>query len=137
MKTPCIEHSQGGLKQVYGIKKINGISYGMHRLAYCSHTGSSLEDLKGLVVRHKCDNRRCINPEHLEVGTQKDNCADRSSRGRSNTPTGDRCTWAKVSAELRTAIKNRVESGEKPSDIARNLGISRSTVSYHIHGRKR
>jgi len=38
----------------------------------------------GLVVRHKCDVTSCVNPNHLEVGTQKDNMQDASKRGRLN-----------------------------------------------------
>lgn len=37
---------------------------------------------KGMVVRHKCDNRLCINPEHLEIGTSKENSRDMVMRGR-------------------------------------------------------
>ncbi|WP_416053644.1 HNH endonuclease signature motif containing protein, partial [Escherichia coli] len=36
---------------------------------------------EGLVVRHKCDNRKCCNPEHLELGTRADNMNDRFIRG--------------------------------------------------------
>lgn len=38
----------------------------------------------GLIVRHKCDNPNCVNPSHLEVGTQKDNMQDASKRSRLN-----------------------------------------------------
>lgn len=38
---------------------------------------------KGLVIRHTCDNRRCINPDHLIIGTHQDNVKDRVARGRS------------------------------------------------------
>lgn len=37
----------------------------------------------GYVIRHTCDNRLCINPEHLLIGTHKDNVSDRVKRGRS------------------------------------------------------
>jgi len=40
----------------------------------------------GFVVRHKCDNPRCINPEHLELGTRKQNTQDSIIRGRFKNP---------------------------------------------------
>ena len=52
-----------------------------HRVSYEKHNG---EIPKGMIVRHKCDNPECTNPEHLEVGTQKDNMQDCSKRGRLN-----------------------------------------------------
>lgn len=36
-----------------------------------------------MVIRHTCDNRKCINPEHLILGTHQDNVRDRVARGRS------------------------------------------------------
>ena len=37
---------------------------------------------KGLLVMHKCDTRACCNPDHLQLGTQKDNMADCAAKGR-------------------------------------------------------
>lgn len=53
----------------------------IHRLAYEECFGQIPD---GLVVRHKCDNGSCINPEHLELGTQADNVNDTVVRGRTN-----------------------------------------------------
>lgn len=54
-----------------------------HRLVYCEYNGVTLNDIAGKVVRHTCDNPRCINPAHLVIGTKADNNKDRAERNRS------------------------------------------------------
>lgn len=63
----------------YGRIMVARVKYMAHRLSYSINNGPIPD---GYVVRHKCDNPSCINPEHLEVGTQADNIADKVSRGR-------------------------------------------------------
>lgn len=54
----------------------------LHRLVYQLRHG----DLSsGMVVRHTCDNSRCINPDHLVRGTQLENMQDKVARGRAGT----------------------------------------------------
>lgn len=52
-----------------------------HRMSYAHAYGPIDPELK---VRHKCDNPPCVRPDHLELGTQKDNIQDAARRGRMN-----------------------------------------------------
>ncbi|ANT45377.2 HNH homing endonuclease [Pectobacterium phage PP90] len=55
----------------------------LHRMVYACKMGTNLDGIADVVVRHTCDNPRCINPEHLIGGTKADNNRDRAERGRS------------------------------------------------------
>lgn len=63
----------------YGRIMVNRVKYRAHRLSYELANGPIPD---GYVVSHKCDNPSCINPSHLEVGTQADNIKDKVTRGR-------------------------------------------------------
>lgn len=58
-----------------------GREWQMHRYVYAITYNVIIEP--GMVVRHKCDNPSCINPEHLELGTQAENMRDKVLRNRS------------------------------------------------------
>lgn len=57
----------------------NGVNFTMHAYVYSTLKGNIG---KGLVVRHTCDNPSCINPNHMILGSQKDNINDMVSRDR-------------------------------------------------------
>lgn len=63
----------------YGRIRIDGRRWSTHRLSWWIHFG---EIPKGLSVLHSCDNPPCCNPNHLWLGTTKDNMADMSKKGR-------------------------------------------------------
>lgn len=66
-------------KLPYGQSRKNGKPITAHRLFYQEHTGPVPD---GVCVLHKCDNPRCVNPEHLFLGTNLDNTRDMIAKGR-------------------------------------------------------
>ena len=59
---------------------INNKTMLLHRLIYQQENNCSITSKD--IVRHKCDNPKCINPQHLEIGTVQDNIQDRIIRKR-------------------------------------------------------
>ena len=79
-ETGCIQWTGSKDKKGYG--RYSGASKEVlaHRLAYIMHYGRIPD---GLHVLHRCDNPSCCNPQHLFVGTNSDNVADKIAKGRS------------------------------------------------------
>lgn len=93
-----------------------------HRVAYELCVGPIPP---GLVVCHTCDNRRCVNPRHLFVATQRDNVIDMVHKGRRHSSAGERNPGAKLNAAQVIAIRR----DHRPSrEIRDEYGISKSTL---------
>ena len=83
MKADCIDHGKRPGYEVYAYKWRNGKQYPLHRLVYADDHGINISELPfEVVIRHTCDNRRCINPAHLIKGSRKENTEDMMERGR-------------------------------------------------------
>ena len=104
-KNGCWEWAGGRTPKGYGTLSNAGKTLRAHRVSYEYFLGPLRHEL---VVRHRCDNPPCVNPEHLEAGTIKDNVGDRVSRGRSvaseNSPHA-KLNWDAVK-EIRTSSKS-------------------------------
>jgi len=118
--------SSGG----YGVVSIHNKSTQAHRVAYELRIGPIP---KGLCVLHKCDIRRCINPDHLFLGTLGENNTDRERKGRSDDRRGERNPCSKLTADTVRRIRKAHATGTRPQRlIAETFGVTQSHVSAII-----
>jgi len=82
---------------------------------------------KGKLVRHKCDNYKCINPEHLELGTPKDNMVDMSKRNRNFRAHGEKNGRAKLTIEQVEEIR-KLKGKEASEKVGKVYGVAGRTV---------
>ncbi len=102
--TPCQEW-QGALDPTgYGAVKVKGKKRGAHRVAWQSVNGSIPP---GLMVLHRCDNRACVRPDHLFLGTSKDNMQDCRAKGRLFSQRRSRCTHGHLLSANNTYLKKQ------------------------------
>ncbi len=80
---------------------------------------------EGLVVRHKCDNTNCINPEHMETGTYLDNIRDKVERNR--TTAGEKNAGCKLTIEQAKEIKG-LQGIEPIGKVAQRYGIGTTQI---------
>lgn len=131
----CIDHGQKGSGLGYGSYRYQGVRGTAHRIVYCKTHGVDLSSIKGLVVRHTCDNARCINPEHLVLGTHQDNMGDRCARQRTNKGEArpqSKLTEADVDFIRKHYVRYSKEWGTVA--IARMLGVNHRTVQSVTSG---
>jgi hypothetical protein len=103
----------------YGVFKVGDKSYKAHRYSYELYKDSFD---KSLHVLHRCDNPRCVNPDHLFLGTNRDNIQDKVNKGRSKI-TNCRLTNAeKVNILRLLEVKSKKE-------VAEIFNVHISTVS--------
>lgn len=96
--------------------------YVASRIMYKLHHGVDPGSKK---VCHTCDNPACVNPEHLWLGTQRDNVADCVTKGRQTRLAGGRNPQARLT--VRQVKKIRL-STEKSGELAERFGVTPSQI---------
>lgn len=111
----CMEWSGALNNDGYGIVRYKGKTMLSHRVSYIIKNGEIRE---GASVCHKCDNPKCINPDHLFLGSHKENMEDMRRKGRK---------WSKLTFEDVAKIRS---SDKSSSALAKEYSVSDRTIRY-------
>lgn len=123
----------------YGTVAWHGRVYTAHRVAAFLHgmvdTPSRPTSLKGGgFVLHKCDNRRCCNPDHFFLGSYSDNQRDAFSKNRRRQPKGEEHANAKLTNAQAMEIRERYLAGELQVPLSKEYGVSQRAISLIVRG---
>ncbi len=130
--TECWEWIGAKMTQGYGHMRVNGKNRPSHRILF---------ELEGIVltskdcILHKCDNRCCVNPDHLIIGTQRENALDMAQKGRARGPVGINNANSKLTEENVRVIRNDIALGCTYQELASRFHVSRPTISYLAQGK--
>lgn len=106
--------------------------YGQIRVAprvlkYATHVSLALvgrEVPKGMAACHRCDNPNCVNPDHLFIGTQRDNIQDAKAKGRMNLDGLEAGRVSRADPLKKHHAKRLYDSGVVGIELARLVGVS-------------
>lgn len=110
----------------YGRIGTSGQIIDAHRFSYILHKG---EIPQNLWVLHRCSNAKCTNPEHLYLGTAKQNTQDMLRAGRNIVPIGEKHPGSKLTLEKVKQIKELIKEGKSSIEIGLLFSVSKTTIN--------
>lgn len=115
-----------GTMHGYGCFTSNSKTFLVHRVMYSFHFK---DDIEGLFILHKCDNRLCCNPGHLSLGTHEDNMRDKMNKSRHDKMLSD---------EEVIEIRRLGDEGKLTHEqISKQFGCSRSNITLILQRKSR
>lgn len=108
----------------YGVMSVNKKATTTHRYSWELHNGPIPD---GLHVCHHCDNPRCVNPDHLFLGTHQDNMQDMINKGRMSK--GETKGSSKLTEPQVHVIRMYLDAGFPQKYFADGLGLCQQTIS--------
>lgn len=127
--TGCWEWAKSKVSE-YGRFYYRGLTRKAHRVSYELHVGLIP---KGIFVCHRCDNPRCVNPEHLFLGDQTQNMADMVVKGRQPRVRGSRNGNSKLTEDEVRSIRSA--EGLTHQALADKFGVGQPLITM-IRNRK-
>lgn len=106
----------------YGAFTLRKRSVAAHRASWELHFG---EIPVGIQVLHRCDNPKCVRPEHLFLGTQRENMWDASRKGH--------IVQAKLTVEKVIELRAAAKAGVSLAELARRYGVTDRTIAFAIN----
>ena len=107
-----------------------------HRFSWELHNNKKIP--KGMFVLHSCDNPPCVNPEHLSLGTHKDNMRDAKRKGRKYVKDfiGSDNNNAKLKEKQVKKIKNMIKNKIKDAEIAKEYNVTPGCIATIRRGER-
>lgn len=131
-ETGCFEWQGAVSPNGYGKAKFGPKPIDTHRVAWMLTHG---DIAPGMMICHTCDNRRCVNPRHLFLGTRSDNMVDAALKGRLDPRKARAGLAPKLTDTDVREIFSRVNAGEDRTVLAAQFGVSPTTISKIRHKR--
>lgn len=131
----CVEWNRCLGSHGYGEITYKQLKLLAHRLSFELHVSTIPE---GMLVCHACDNRKCINPKHLFVGSHRDNFIDMVKKGRRRVAKGGSNFMCKLSdSQVRDIRKEYATTKTSHRKIAKQYGVNHRLVGRIIKGEER
>lgn len=140
VKTDTCWNWTGAISEGYGNFMFNGKATKAHRVSYQLFNGyiEAIDgvDYRGACILHTCDNRKCVNPNHLFIGTHQDNMTDKKNKNRvvSNPLLGELHQNSKLKKDEISEIRYLRYIGASYSQIANCFGVTKATIQKIIVG---
>lgn len=136
----CWEWTAHCTKNGYGRMKIEGKHKLAHRFSWEIHKGDIPEidgsDYRGTCVLHRCDNRKCVNPDHLFLGTHKDNINDMMGKHRNAQLCGELQGSSKLNEGNVTEIRTKYQLNQGTQRmLAVEYGVDQKTIHNIVSGK--
>lgn len=139
METRCwvwiaayFRHKFYGKKYYYGNFTLNGKAIQAHRYSWMLAHNKQIP--RDMFVCHKCDNPKCVNPDHLFLGTHTDNMRDMADKGRTGTKRGRQNFNTRLTSKQVIEIRERYSSTNISQRLlAQEYGVSQAAIWYILH----